>query len=92
MTEKSGKMAPVETELHVPEVIHKTQHVLNGHVSEWIKLTGIGGIWNGNVKTQRETNIEDEDEDATDEVSEIDEDELMYDEEGDEENLFHSIE
>ena len=55
MTDKSGRLAAVETELYMkmaeshtchdvevgPEEIHRTQRVLNGHVSEWIKMTGM---------------------------------------------------
>ena len=40
-----------------PEIVHQTQRILNGHVSEWIKMTGMGEKWK-HVKRQRETHID----------------------------------
>ena len=72
MTDKLEKLAVVEMELYMkmaeshtchdvevgPEEIHRTQRVINGHVSEWIKMMGMGEKWKGHIKHQRETHID----------------------------------
>ena len=71
-TDKSGRLAVMPMDMyHEAAMVHigkdvevdfeeaeKTQNLLNGHVSMWLKMTGMGAQWEHESR-QRSTHIED---------------------------------